>query len=261
MSDLNEQVNVLVEDASVITVPIDTTLTNSGEAADAKAVGDALALKADIASVVTISVNGESADNQGAILIDGGDIPVSSDDATKLDVAIGALQAKDASTIIFENTETIKDHVDAIDAGTVHVSAQTLTTSEQEQARSNISAVGTAALNTPTAISPTINTTNFTLGNNDCCVIGSLVIVSLRVTTKAAISMNDTPGITLPAPLNTGGIGSVGKVCYAANTIATAWLQANGEIVFTEAVASGVTVAFTFVYPSTLASIASFIPS
>ncbi len=261
MSDLNEQVNVLVEDASVITVPIDTTLTNSGEAADAKAVGDALALKADIASVVTISVNGESADNQGAILIDGGDIPVSSDDATKLDVAIGALQTKDASTIIYENAETIKDHVDAIDADTVHVSAQTLTTSEQEQARSNISAVGTAALNTPTAISPTINSTNFTVGNNDCCVIGSLVIVSLRVTTKTNISANATPGITLPAPLNTGGLADAARICDATNSFMGAILQADGQICFTEAAASNVNILFTFVYPSTLASIASFIPS
>ena len=44
-NNMNETVFVTVEDASVITVPIDTTLTNSGEAADAKAVGDALAFK------------------------------------------------------------------------------------------------------------------------------------------------------------------------------------------------------------------------
>ena len=49
-NDLNEEVVVTVDDASVITVPIDDTLTNSGEAADAKAVGDALALKAERAN-------------------------------------------------------------------------------------------------------------------------------------------------------------------------------------------------------------------
>ena len=45
--DLNEAIEDVVEDADVVTVPIDDTLSNSGEAADAKAVGDALALKAD----------------------------------------------------------------------------------------------------------------------------------------------------------------------------------------------------------------------
>ena len=39
--NLNEVVEEVVDDATVITVPIDDTLSVSGEAADAKAVGDA----------------------------------------------------------------------------------------------------------------------------------------------------------------------------------------------------------------------------
>jgi len=78
-NDLNEEVEVVVDDADVITVPIDDTLSNSGEAADAKAVGDALALKADRSEVTGIDVNGEEADNQGHIILSSEHIPVTED--------------------------------------------------------------------------------------------------------------------------------------------------------------------------------------
>ena len=142
--NLNDTVTVLVEDASVITVPIDDTLQNSGEAADAKAVGDALALKADLNQVTGITVNGQSADNQGAILVDGSEIEMNSGDNTKLDAAIGALQAKAADTILYEagGADTIKQTVDALDADVVHTSEQTLTDEAKVQARTNIGALG-----------------------------------------------------------------------------------------------------------------------
>ena len=58
-NDLNEMIEEEVDESTVITVPIDDTLSNSGEAADAKAVGDALALKADKSELQTaIQVNG-----------------------------------------------------------------------------------------------------------------------------------------------------------------------------------------------------------
>ena len=50
--ELNENVEEEIDDSPVITVPIDTTLTHHGEAADAKAVGDALDLKADKGQVI-----------------------------------------------------------------------------------------------------------------------------------------------------------------------------------------------------------------
>ena len=112
-NNMNETVFVTVEDASVITVPIDTTLTNSGEAADAKAVGDALALKADASSVRNISVNGEAADNQGVILIDGNDIPMTGDNPTTLTEAIQAEAGKTAETIPMSDeaeAQTIAEH-------------------------------------------------------------------------------------------------------------------------------------------------------
>ena len=98
-NSLNEQVEITVEDATVMTVPIDDTLSISGEAADAKAVGDALALKADASSVVTIKVNGEEPDNQGLILISGEDIPMSESDDTTLKAKITAVDGKTGADI------------------------------------------------------------------------------------------------------------------------------------------------------------------
>jgi len=98
--DLNEEVEVVVQDSDVITVPIDDTLSNSGEAADAKAVGDALALKADKSELsAAITVNGQAADAQGAILVNGTEIPMSGTDSTTLKAAIEAVDGKTAADI------------------------------------------------------------------------------------------------------------------------------------------------------------------
>ena len=108
--ELNEQVNQEIDDATVITVPIDDTLTNSGEAADAKAVGDALALKADRSELsAQVTVDGQEADAQGAILLYGSHIPVSSGDSTKLDAKLEALDGKTAEDIKMssDSNETI----------------------------------------------------------------------------------------------------------------------------------------------------------
>jgi hypothetical protein len=123
MSEINpnEEVTVVVEDAEVITTPIDATLTISGDAADAKAVGDALALKADASAINTIKVNDESADNQGQILIDGTGIPMSDEDETTLTAAIQAEQGKTAGDIPLtseEDSDTIADAITALQGKT-----------------------------------------------------------------------------------------------------------------------------------------------
>ena len=97
--ELEEEFEIEIDDPSVMTVNIDDTLSVSGEAADAKAVGDALALKADASSVTAISVNGQSADNQGKIIIDGGDIKMSSTDTTTLKAAIESAAGRTATDI------------------------------------------------------------------------------------------------------------------------------------------------------------------
>ena len=105
--DLNEQLEEEMDDASVITVPIDDTLSNSGEAADAKAVGDALSLKADKSELATaIDVNGQSADNQGHILVYGNHIPMSSAaGAPSVKAEIETIQAWDADDIPVDKSD------------------------------------------------------------------------------------------------------------------------------------------------------------
>lgn len=116
--NMNEEVEMVIEDATVITTPIDDTLTISGDAADAKAVGDALALKADISQITGITVNGQSADAQGAILVDGTQIEMSSTDTTTLAEAIEAATERNGDDIPIDDEEgatSIADHVGALE--------------------------------------------------------------------------------------------------------------------------------------------------
>ncbi len=112
--NMNEEVVMVVEDASVITTPIDDTLTISGDAADAKAVGDALALKADLSQVTGITVNGQSPDAQGAILIDGDEIPVTSGSAVMLAAKLDELDGKTGADIPIDAEEGADPIADVI---------------------------------------------------------------------------------------------------------------------------------------------------
>ena len=97
--NLNEEVVVIVEDASVITTPIDDTLSISGDAADAAAVGAALALKADLSQITGVTVNGQEPDAQGKILVNGTEIPMSGTDDTTLKEAIEAAATRTGADI------------------------------------------------------------------------------------------------------------------------------------------------------------------
>lgn len=90
----------VIEDSPVVTVPIDDTLSVAGEAADAKAVGDALAEKADKSELQTaIEVNGQKADAQGKIIVTAGDTKMSPTDSTTVKAAVEAIDAKTAADI------------------------------------------------------------------------------------------------------------------------------------------------------------------
>lgn len=152
--DLNEEVEVLVQDADVITVPIDATLSNSGEAADAKAVGDALALKADADAVVAIDVNGQGADNQGHILIDGTDIPMSGTDSTTLKTAIETVDGKTGADIKVSaeaGADTIQAAVEA--AGSRNADEIMMATGSTTTIAAKISAMDVTAAANSVAIS------------------------------------------------------------------------------------------------------------
>ena len=141
-NEMNETFEETMVDATVITVPIDATLSNSGEAADAKAVGDALALKADLSQVVTIDVNGEEADAQGHIILTGSDIPTQSGTQTTVTEAIAAAAGRTGADIPMSSTDstTLKA---AIETSTARY-ATNIPMSEEEDAvtvASKISAI------------------------------------------------------------------------------------------------------------------------
>ena len=98
MSEINENLNegfeMEIADSDVITIPVDDTLSLEGYAADAKAVGDALA---DITR--GIDVNNQQADLQGHIILTGQHIPMSGTDSTTLAAAITAEQGKTGADI------------------------------------------------------------------------------------------------------------------------------------------------------------------
>ena len=133
-NDMNEEFSIEMEDSTVITVPIDDSLTREGEAADAKAVGDALALKADADSVNNIDVNGEEADNQGHIILTGEHVPVSGEDETTLAEAIEDLDGRTGADIPLtaaEGSQTIAEAFSGIgaqDATTIPMSGTDATT-------------------------------------------------------------------------------------------------------------------------------------
>ena len=115
--DLNTRIRMTVRSSNLLQRAVDTTLSIEGQAADAAAVGAALAQKADVSQVTGISVNGQAADQQGKILIDGSDIPVSGEDATTLDEAIGDLQGRTAGDIPMSDETGAMSVAEAINTG------------------------------------------------------------------------------------------------------------------------------------------------
>lgn len=109
--DLIETIDYQVEDATVIPTPIDPTLTIPGEAADAKATGDA------IAAVFTgATVNGKAPTNK-AFVIYATDIKLSNEEGAQyVSEAIESALSQDASGVIYDtdNLITVKDALDDV---------------------------------------------------------------------------------------------------------------------------------------------------
>ena len=120
--DLNDVVEEEIDDAEVMQVPIDDTLTVSGEAADAKAVGDALALKADKSELQNqVNVNGQEPDNQGLIILLAAHIPVTdAPGASSVAQVLSALGSRTGADIPLDGTsgETIADALSGVTART-----------------------------------------------------------------------------------------------------------------------------------------------
>lgn len=107
--ELVEEISLTVEDASVIPVPIDPTLSNEGEAADAAATGTAIA-----GVLGNLRVNAK-APSSNAITLYGTDILVS--DATGAQTITQALEASASSTAsdIMYDSEHLISVADALD--------------------------------------------------------------------------------------------------------------------------------------------------
>lgn len=110
-TELVEEVNLTVEDSSVVPTPVDPTLSHQGEAADAYATGQAVA-----AATNGMSVNGKSFVNK-AVTIYGTEIYVSDGESVStVTQAIEAANERTADDIIFDTTEltTVKDAIESV---------------------------------------------------------------------------------------------------------------------------------------------------
>lgn len=110
---LVRNVTFSLQRSTVIPMPIDPTLSNEGEAADAKATGDAIA-----AIVAVKKVLGQSPDSTGDVTsLNATMIPMTSEEgAQTISEAILGVQAQTADTILYVagNADTVKDVVDGI---------------------------------------------------------------------------------------------------------------------------------------------------
>ena len=127
------RISLQVRAMQLAQVPVDDTLSIEGEAADAKAVGDALAGKVDSTDYAALNVNGEVIDTEtNTITVYGSDIALSNaEGADTIDEAISAindtldgvnddlseLDGKTANDILYvSGGSTIKAVVDALPA-------------------------------------------------------------------------------------------------------------------------------------------------
>jgi hypothetical protein len=117
--ELVEEISYQVEDATVIPFPIDPTLSIEGEAADAKAVGDALLNVAQ-----NIKVNSKTADSTGNIIVYAGDILMSdAQGAQSIATVIESTEDRTGEDIYYKAggdtsiAETVDEIIDAVTDG------------------------------------------------------------------------------------------------------------------------------------------------
>lgn len=123
MADNIPNIDFEVEPFTTVSVPIDDTLSIAGQAADAKAVGDALALKADKSELArSITVNGQAADLQGAIIVTAEDVPMDDNENSTVAEEIEALQERTGEDIPVNGesgAQTIAEALQAVAQGAV----------------------------------------------------------------------------------------------------------------------------------------------
>ena len=122
MADGIPNIDFDIEPAEVVTVPIDDTLSIEGEAADAKAVGDALANKADKSELsAAVKVDGQAADAFGDIVLLAEHIPMDgSANPKSVGEEIATLKGRTGADIPLSGADgapSVAQAIDAIDSG------------------------------------------------------------------------------------------------------------------------------------------------
>jgi len=100
MADNIPNIDFNVAPGDTVAVPVDATLSISGQAADAKAVGDALANKADKSELArSIHVNGQGADLQGEIILTAEHVPMDENETVTVAEEVAALKGRTGADI------------------------------------------------------------------------------------------------------------------------------------------------------------------
>lgn len=108
-----------IHDSMVITIPIDDTLSVSGAAADALAVGNALTGKADLTTIKnTLSVNGRTGNGGLAITVNGDNIPAQNDSDNE-SVAEALTRIEDAASSAVSAEATARENADTALGGRI----------------------------------------------------------------------------------------------------------------------------------------------
>lgn len=234
-TNLNEGVEMVVEDADVITTPIDDTLSVSGAAADAKAVGDALDLKADKSEIQTqIKVNGQTADAQGLILVNAGHIPMSSaSGAQTVAEAINGMESQTAADIPMSDAagaQTIAEAIAAI--GEKTADAIRMSGADSRTVKAAIDSMA----NELTQLAETIEGLDEKTANDIPYEAGSTVSTHAKIAAIDAAAVRSVNGIL---PNATTGDVAVERVPYADNLSTDDMNQIDGTFIRRTAGGSG----------------------
>ena len=213
----NTRVRMTVRGAEVVTVPIDPTLSIAGQAADAKATGDALAGKVDTASImehVRITFDGVQSDNQGQILAYAGDIPMAeggdsiAEKLAGVDTSIESLGS--TQTIMGTRMTDMQLDLATLKNKRVSVDEQTLTAAQQTQARTNIGAAADAEV---------VKTTSQSLGDTQKAQARDNIGAAAAGATVLVTEQSLTDAQQMQARRNIGAAGSGEAVLVAEQSL------------------------------------------